>query len=158
MINKKKIVIGIIVLIIFLVIPIILLKTKTNSDGPITQQCVRHGPKGIHLHPVLEISIDGIKQEIPKDIGVISFFCMRPLHTHDDAGIIHIESRIIRDFTLGDFFTIWDKTFNRSCIFDYCSDKGNLTVYVNGIKNEDYETLILRDQDKIRIEYTTIDK
>lgn len=153
--NTKKITVGVIIVIILAAIPFILLKTKTNADGPITQQCVRHGPKGIHIHPILEISIDGVQQEIPKDIGIISSFCMRPLHTHDAAGIIHVESKIVHDFTLGDFFTIWDKTFNSSCIFDYCTDKGNLTMDVNGVKNENYEKLILRDQDKIRIDYKT---
>lgn len=39
-----------------------------------------------------------------------------PIHTHDDTGIIHIESPVKRDFTLADFFAVWNKPFSKDQI------------------------------------------
>jgi hypothetical protein len=51
---------------------------------------------------------------IPPQIGIIPDKCIYWLHTHDGTGIIHIESPIKRDFTLGQFFDIWAKKFEQS--------------------------------------------
>ncbi len=32
---------------------------------------------------------------------------MAPLHTHDASGIIHVESSVKRNYTLGEFLNIW---------------------------------------------------
>ena len=151
--DTKKILFLSVILILLLGVSLFLWKTRTINEGPITQQCVRHGPKGIHIHPHLEILIDGIPQKIPADIGVISISCMRPIHTHDDSGILHIESKMIQDFTLGDFFAIWNKTIHKSCIFEYCTGQGTLRMYVNGQENNEFENYIMRDKDEIKIEY-----
>lgn len=42
---------------------------------------------------------------------------MRPLHTHDTSGQIHVEPIVARDITIGDFFLVWGKVFNSSGIF-----------------------------------------
>ena len=139
-----------------------LLVTKTNNEGKdITEQCVRHGPKSVHIHPLIEIKINGKSLVIPKNIGIPSSFCMRPLHTHDESGIvddsavIHVESQEVRDFIIGDFFKIWDKRFNSTCIFDYCTDKGSLIMYVYGKEIAKFENYIMQDKDDILIEYIT---
>ncbi|NQV92011.1 hypothetical protein HQ489_06065 [Candidatus Woesearchaeota archaeon] len=136
---------------------------RTNNEGKdITEQCVRHGPKGIHLHPRLEIKINEDNFIIPKDIGIVSFSCMRPLHTHDESGVvdnravIHVESKEIRSFALSEFFIIWDKPFNSTCIFDYCTDKGELKMFVNEKENLEFGNYTMQDEDNIRIEYTTM--
>lgn len=149
----KIICFSLIVVIIFIALAFLLWNSYTNDQTTFEKQCVRHGPKGIHIHPNLKIVIDGINQEIPKNIGIKSFFCMRPIHTHDNSGLLHIESKIVRDFTLGNFFTIWNKPFTKSCIFDYCTDQGRLKMEVNGEENREFENYILRDKDQIRIEY-----
>jgi len=38
------------------------------------------------------------------------------MHTHDASGIIHIESEIDMNYTLGDFFNIWNQTYSYSLI------------------------------------------
>ena len=45
--------------------------------------------------------------------------CARPLHTHDVSGTLHVETVINRNYTLGDFFLIWNKIFNSSGVFPY---------------------------------------
>lgn len=124
-------------------------------------------PKGsVHWHPKLTIRINGIEMPIPDDIGHgtgritdahLSGMRMSPTHTHESDGTIHIENRNPTSkpetLTLGYFFYIWNQTFTPGCIFDYCTDKGTLKLYVNGIENTEFGQYIMRDGDHIVIEY-----
>src|SRR3989338_2181630 len=58
-----------------------------------------------HTHPHLVITIDGAAQKIPANIGLAA--CERALHTHDDSGTLHVEAQDKREYTLGDFFSVW---------------------------------------------------
>ncbi|MBI3023255.1 MAG: hypothetical protein HYY68_05945, partial [Thaumarchaeota archaeon] len=87
----------------------------------------------MHIHPRLEISIDNHKVAIPANVGITSAIWkdhsidrygmtgMAPLHTHDSSGVIHVESAVIGNYTLGQFFDVWGVQFNQSCIMDKCS-------------------------------------
>ena len=56
-------------------------------------------------------------------------------HTHDSTGIIHIESPLKRDFTLGQFFDVWKSKLNNSSSFnEILGGKVVPIVYVNGKK------------------------
>ena len=124
---------------------------EANFD--LMNECVQHINASLHIHPGLEIIINGEKQEIPANIGV-SPNCMRPVHTHDQTGIIHIEWKTKRDFLLSDYFRVWGKTFNQNQIFDYQADENHeIVVTVNGQRSEEYERLIMRDHDQIVIIY-----
>src|SRR2546425_11589398 len=57
--------------------------------------------------------------------------CFRGLHTHTAAGIIHIESRARRTFTLGDFFAIWGQPLNSTQV---ATAQGPVIAYVNGVR------------------------
>ncbi len=111
-----------------------------------------HKNLALHIHQTLKIIINGKEELIPGNIGIASGL-MRPIHTHDVPGELHVEGPCRRDFTLGDFFQIWGRQFNSQCIFNYCTDKGTLTMYVNGIENAQFENLILKDGGNILIEY-----
>lgn len=130
-------------------------QSSHNQAGfDVTKQCVTHGRLGMHIHPHLSIFINGARQDIPANIGIASAICMRPIHTHDASGKLHIEWRTVRDFTLGEFFKIWGKPFNSEQILDHkVNETYKLTVTVNGAHNGEYENLILRDKDRIVIEY-----
>jgi hypothetical protein len=53
--------------------------------------------------------------------------CIYWLHTHDETGIIHIESPIKKDFILGQFFDLWKKKLENPIIFDKLfNGKGNM--------------------------------
>ena len=94
---------------------------------------------------------------MPSDIGIIDNECIYWMHTHDDTGIIHIESPEKRNFTLGEFFDIWNQNFSNSQIFDNTVDgSGNstLNVYVNGRKmtaGSDYRQIPINAHDEIAI-------
>ncbi|HLC65646.1 MAG TPA: C2H2-type zinc finger protein [Candidatus Nanoarchaeia archaeon] len=124
------------------------------ETAPVTEMNIGgHSKIMMHDHTQLDITILGNKEFIPPEIGQGTNF-MRGLHTHEADGNIHVEAPCVREFTLGEFFAVWNKTFNKDCIFDYCAD-GNHTVkmLVNGKPNTEYENIILRNGDKIEIIY-----
>ncbi|MDP3975181.1 MAG: hypothetical protein Q8P88_02780 [Candidatus Jorgensenbacteria bacterium] len=98
-----------------------------------------------HIHPVLVIMVDGVAETIPAGVGLGG--CERAIHTHDDAsqGVIHVESQDRREYTLGDFFSVWGKSFAR--------EGHALTVTADGEAVENPETLDFKDGQDIRMEY-----
>ncbi len=156
--TKHKIYWGIAAVISLAVIYYILSLAGQNSQtcatAPATEIDVGGDENVVyHIHPTLTITINGEEIVIPTHIGLNSGI-MRPLHTHDTSGEIHVESPCKRDFTLGDFFDVWGQNFNSTCIMDSCSDADHtLTMYVNGIESTEYENLILKDKNEIEIVY-----
>jgi hypothetical protein len=124
-------------------------------------------PQGqVHWHPKLTIKINNETIVIPNDIGSrtgrivdthLSGMRMSPLHTHESDGTIHLEnnnpSSKPETVTLGYFFYVWDKPFNETCIFEYCTDKGQLKMYVNGEESFKFGEYIMKDKDEILLEY-----
>ena len=55
---------------------------------------------------------------IPANVG-LDATCTRPLHTHDVSGTIHVEPAVDHNFTVGDFFLIWNKVLNKTGVFPY---------------------------------------
>jgi hypothetical protein len=111
-----------------------------------------------HIHAHLDIIINGVYFLVPSQVGIPSN-CFYWLHTHDESGIVHIEAPMHRDFTLGQFFDIWNKKLNNDQIFNYLANANNpLNVYVNGTKVPDganYRDIKLNAHDEIAIVYGT---
>ena len=125
---------------------------KTNRE--LATLCSSNMAETFHIHPNLSIVINDKKEEIPASIGIYGT-CMTPLHTHDNTGKLHIEAPEKRDFTLGDFFAVWNKPFDRTQILDYKVDTTHLLQEtVNGKEVPDFENTILHDNDQIVITYT----
>ena len=126
---------------------------KTNRE--LALDCTTDALTKFHIHPFLKIIINGTEFQIPLDIGIKSN-CMNPLHTHEESGKIHIESPEPRDFTLSDFFAVWEKTFSKDQILDYKADENNtIRMTVNGRESNEFENLVLRDASQIVIYYET---
>ena len=127
---------------------------RTNRD--VALACTTDMATQFHIHPHLEILINGEREEIPANIGVRPI-CMNALHTHDTSGTIHVESPEQRDFTLADLFAVWDKPFNQNQILDHKTDSQHaIKETVNGKEVFDYENTILNDGDQIVITYEEI--
>ena len=75
-----------------------------------------------HVHAHLQIYVDGLQRAVPPGIGVVPPLEVRQtargpfvvggagfywLHTHDDSGVVHVESPVERRFTLGELFDVW---------------------------------------------------
>jgi hypothetical protein len=133
-------------------------ETKIESQKEMTSReaallCTTDMATRYHIHPELQILINGKEQVIPKGVG-IEPGCMTSVHTHSTDGVIHVESPIAKDFTLGDFFAVWQKDFSRNKIIDsVVNDNSEILVTINGERIDTYENTILRDKDKIVISY-----
>ena len=134
-----------------------MLSTAGSYDNlPASQMNIGgHQNIALHIHSGLTIKINGTEQEIPVNIGILPGI-MRPLHTHDGTGEIHIEGPYKRDFTLGEFFEIWGETLNATCIFEYCTNIGSnstLKMLVNEQESQQFENYVLREDDRILVEF-----
>lgn len=99
-----------------------------------------------HIHPVLTITVDGVREGIPANIGLAE--CERAVHTHDEdapQGVIHVESQDRRAYVLGDFMSVWNKPVVR--------EQYVLTATVDSVSVEDPAALIFKDGQNIRLEY-----
>ena len=109
-----------------------------------------------HNHAHLDIFINGQPYKVPSQIGITGR-CFYWLHTHDESGVIHIESPVVKNYTLGQFFDIWNKTSSNNQIFgDIANGKNIPTVYVNGKKlssGVNYKDIKLNQHDEIAIIY-----
>ncbi|MBA5607242.1 hypothetical protein H3H36_17940 [Duganella sp. FT3S] len=65
-----------------------------------------------HIHAHLTILRDGNALAIPAHIGLQG--CAYELHTHDQSGVIHVETSAARKFTLGQLFAVWGQPLSRS--------------------------------------------
>ena len=107
----------------------------------------------MHIHQHIDIIINNQAITIPAEIGIGSSF-ISPLHIHDTSGVLHVESPVIKSFTLGQFFTEWGITLNDSCIGSYCSDSNHkLVVAVNGTVIQHPQNLVLEAHQEIEIWY-----
>ncbi len=87
-----------------------------------------------HIHVHLDVLADGQAIPVPADIGIdAARGAISPLHTHDDSGVIHIESPVKRQFSLGEFFTEWGVSLSSDNIGGLrAADGKSVRAYVNG--------------------------
>ena len=86
-------------------------------------------------------SLDKYGMQAMPEMGMSS---MAPLHTHDDSGIIHVESSINRNYTLGEFLEVWGLKVDDKIV--------KATVDNKSITN--FENIALRDGEKITLDIT----
>jgi hypothetical protein len=164
-INKTKIIVvaGIIAaLITGTGVYYLLISQKSFASSPSIDgiQCNTMEHFTLHIHTHLDIFINGKPFTVPSQIGIKpQARCLYWLHTHDNSGVIHIESPQKKEFTLGQFFDIWNEKFSNSQILNYTvSGNSNsvLSVYVNGHKVTDmnYRDVKLNAHDEISIVYS----
>lgn len=159
------------------VVVVILLATLYKPAVPITcqahQVCDPYNP--MHIHARLTFYSDSSPIPVPENIGIAGgpyaahslddFLDLRegqkgnlaPVHTHDASGYIHVEARVTRAFTLGEFFDIWGKPLGPSRTWDFVADSGHkITLSLNGVLNADWGELVLQDNQQIEIRYVTL--
>ena len=96
-----------------------------------------------HIHAHLAIFVSGSQRLIPAGVGIPGGTptpqpggpfvgggtCLYWLHTHDQSGVIHIESPAPKLYTLGNFFDVWGQPLTASQVGPA---RGPVTAYVNG--------------------------
>jgi len=102
---------------------------SASNLPPYLAECV-NGSLAYHSHAHISITINGIDQVVPGQIG-INGACLHPLHTHSTDGVMHVEPDQNRTFTLGDFFLVWGQPFNSTQLLKEKYTTG-LSMTVNG--------------------------
>lgn len=127
---------------------------RTVAAGlvPETHETLQH-----HVHAHLDVFVDGVAFTVPAGVGiriddpavksVVNILgqasyggisvpcetpCISPLHTHDTSGVLHTESAVDVDNTLGQFFVEWGVRLDGQCVGEYCSPDKPIAVYVDG--------------------------
>jgi hypothetical protein len=122
------------VLISIIGVGVYALSRNAGNAGDFPFTCLGQEYVTLHVHPWLRIFInigtggtnDIVPVIIPAAVGILnpgytttsngvqavdSGSCYEPMHTHDNSGIIHIESQSTSSqYTIGNFFTIWAVT------------------------------------------------
>jgi hypothetical protein len=121
-----------------------------------------------HIHAHLQIFVNGTQKNIPYGIGIVPPYSLDTssgspfvsggakfyyLHTHDETGVIHVESPTKRQYTLGNFFDVWKQPLTSTQVGP---NKGALTVYVDGkVFTGDPRSIVLTEYKKIQLDVGT---
>jgi len=96
-----------------------------------------------HIHAHLAIYVDGQQKLVPYGIGIVPPYRLQNtkdgpfvaggskfywLHTHDETGVIHIESPVQRTFTLANLFDLWHQPLGPAQLGPAA---GPVTTFVN---------------------------
>jgi hypothetical protein len=124
-------------------------RTVLSPTDPFLLTPVPEGtPLAMHIHPHLDLFIDGQAVGIPAGIGITPAGDL-PLHTHDASGLIHIESPIVRTFYLQDWFTVWQTTSFGQQVAGEINSAIAAEATVNGQMMPSWQTIVLHDHDQI---------
>ncbi|GAC1409623.1 MAG: hypothetical protein NVSMB60_31210 [Mycobacterium sp.] len=109
-----------------------------------------------HIHAHLDVLVDGHGVPVPAGIGIdAKNRRISPLHTHDDSGIIHIESPVRRPFSVGEFFSEWQVSLSADNIGALRAGEDRaLRVFVNGaLRQGDPAAITVAAHDEVAIVY-----
>jgi len=150
-----------VILLLIAVAALALATLRPDPNRPVTEMCVTHEAlnQDWHFHVNLTIRANSVRQDIPANIGIYTG-CMRPVHTHAAGGVIHIEGPPGRYFTLGDFFTVWNKPFSSTRVLEFEVDGTHVMDFLvqtppspDFVQSYEFENLRLLNNMKILIDY-----
>jgi len=121
-------------------------------------------PLALHSHVNLTITVRGESRLVPARIGIAVDLWndhsldsygipgIAPLHTHTASGRIHIESSIVRDYMLREFFAIWGEPLGPDRLLDATAGPGEgIIMVVDGTERTLDPGLGLQDEMIVRI-------
>jgi hypothetical protein len=111
------------------------------------------GNETYHIHARLSVFVDGKQVPVPANIG-LGGGSPSALHTHDDSGIIHIESDAAFPAKISDFLAVWGVKFSNTQLGGY-KNEGSKTVqvFVNGQPVQNPQTYELKPHDSVVVGY-----
>ena len=130
-------------------VPDLASSSTTRSGGTVDGITCRPEAKEVvkyHVHVHVAIYVKGKMFRLPAGIGITKpqlvehyasgifddvglYDCLYWLHTHVAAGIIHVEAPAKGNFTLGQFFDIWNQPLSATQVGP---DRGAVVVFENG--------------------------
>jgi hypothetical protein len=117
--------------------------TATGGQGQHIEglNCLKQLGVPFHHHAHLALFVNGQQLAFPMGVGmylpnqgkhgyIYHQNCLYFLHTHDQTGILHMESKTDMTFTLGTLFTLWGEPLSTTQIAQFT---GPVSVYVDGV-------------------------
>jgi len=111
-----------------------------------------------HIHQHLDLFVNGQRVTVPAQIGFLSGSTgLAFLHTHDTTGVIHVESPVVKNYTLGNFFDVWGVLFTKDQLGAYkATGDDKVRVFVNGKPfTGDPRSIVLRNFEEIVVAFGT---
>ncbi|SEM42664.1 hypothetical protein [Streptacidiphilus jiangxiensis] len=122
-----------------------------------------------HIHSHLQVYVDGKLMTIPYGLGIEPPYQLQQaqdgtpfvgggskfyfLHTHDESGIIHVESPSQQTYNLGNLFDLWGQPLTST---DIAGHQGQLTIFVDGKPyTGDPRAIVFKNLEKIQIDVGT---
>jgi len=151
--KKKALVIAGIIVVALIGVGISMASIKSTTDVMTSND----KPILLHIHPRLYLNVDGKPYFVPQNVGIepdlwkshtldqYGMKGMAPLHTHTADGMLHVESTVIRNYTLGEFLDIWGLDLKGMTI----------RVSVDGEPILDYRNHVLKDEESIIMNMTS---
>ncbi|MFI7190026.1 hypothetical protein ACIBQ0_09855 [Nocardia nova] len=113
-----------------------------------------------HIHIHLDVLVDDKPVAVPANIGVDRVSGrMSPLHTHDNSGVVHIESPVQRRYSLGELFSEWNVSLSESNVGALrAADDKALHVYVDGqLRQGNPAAITFNEHDEVALVYGPAD-
>jgi hypothetical protein len=124
----------------------LVLQKIVKADDPL-YQCINGRDINYQISATFEIYVDGVKQDIPANIGITNN-CQRSMYTLADDGVVHAAWTKPYAFTVGHF--LWISGFDYRDTDDKASK-----IYVNGIESPDFINTVLQDGAHYRAEFVS---
>ena len=149
--TKRGIMTGIIAVLV-IVIGVWILSIKPTTDGALNNEVML-----VHIHPRLYLNFDEKPYMVPQNVGIdpdlwknhsldqYGMKGMAPVHTHTADGMLHVESMVVKNYTLGEFFDVWG--------LDLKGDIITVTSYGEHIS--DWKNHVLKDDEPIIMNITS---
>lgn len=112
----------------------------------------------MHEHADVQVFVSGEPVTVPVNIGIDEADgIVQALHSHSGDGVVHMESSVVREFTLGEFFDVWGVRLSGTCLGAYCEDADNtLRVFKDGVEvTGPIRDVVLDDLSVIVVTYGT---
>jgi len=134
--------------------------STADERHPLADECIGQHNQSLvaHDHVGISISVNGESVSIPNGVGLNDRGCtMRPLHTHDSNGYIHIELKELAEVPLEAFFDTWGKHLDSTGFDEYrIDDTHEFLRYVNSEPSTDFQEYILKNGDQIEFIFQPI--
>ncbi|MDE1766523.1 MAG: hypothetical protein KGI27_09695 [Thaumarchaeota archaeon] len=124
----------------------VVIQKIVKADDPL-YQCLNGRDIKYQLSATLEVYVDGVKQDIPANVGITKD-CQRSLYTLTNDGVIHAGWTKEYPFEVGQF--LWIAGFDL-----HSMDDAKSKIYVNGMESPTFIHTLLQDGAHYRAEFVS---
>ena len=123
-----------------------------DVDNPL-KVCIDNRDTPFKISASLELFVDGLKAEIPANIGIVEG-CTHSLYTITNDGTIYAEWQEEYPFEIGHFLWIWT-TYHEGGFPMREMDQSKSKIFVNGVESPKFIGTLLENGNHYRAEFTS---